>query len=496
MPNAESPTKDSAVAAPPADTPASDAPAPAGAGGSRELLVLAFPLVISQSFFTIQVFLDTQLLSWHDPDEMTASLPAVMMYWQFFGLLQVAAGYTSTFVAQYTGAGRPHRTGPAVWQGVYFAVAGGLLFLLLIPFGLFLIGLAGHSPAVRAGEEVYFRCLCFAALPMLVVAAVNGFFSGRGDTLTVLAVDAFGVAVNIALALVLIFGEGGVSKLGLPGVPGVPAMGIEGAGWATVAGSWAAALLAVGLFLRRKFRAEFGTAAARLEPALFLRLLRYGGPAGMQLFLDVAVFNLFIQLVGRLGDAAQGATTLTFRLNMFAFMPMLGLGMAISILVGQRLGESRPDLAERSTYTGLRWMAAYGAAVAAVYLLLPATLAAVSRPDDPAKAAAFDAIAAIVPSLLVCVAAYSVADAVNLAFAFALRGAGDTLFVTVLTFVLAWPIMVVPTYFVVTSGGSVYWAWGFATAFIGVVAVCFWLRFRSGVWKTRRVIEPGVTEHL
>ena len=72
---------------------------------------------------TVQVFLDTVLLSWHDPDEMAASFPAVMWYWLFFGLLQVTAGYTSTFVAQYTGANRPHRVGPAVWQGVHFAVA-------------------------------------------------------------------------------------------------------------------------------------------------------------------------------------------------------------------------------------------------------------------------------------------------------------------------------------------------------------------------------------
>src|SRR5688500_1144064 len=78
-------------------------------GGSRELIRLALPLILSTSFMTVQGFLDTILLSWHDPNEMAASFPAVMWYWLFFGLLQVTAGYTSTFVAQYTGAARPHR---------------------------------------------------------------------------------------------------------------------------------------------------------------------------------------------------------------------------------------------------------------------------------------------------------------------------------------------------------------------------------------------------
>ena len=129
------------------------------------------------------------------------------------------------------------------------------------------------------------------------------------------------------------------------------------------------------------------------------------------------------------------------------------------------------DLAERSAYTGLKWVFGYMCTVAAVYLLFPGVLVSIFRGDrDPES---FAAIAAIVPSLLVCVAVYSLADAVNVTFSFALRGAGDTRFVSLLTFALAWPIMVVPTFVVVRRGGSIYWAWGFATAYIIAMAVCF-----------------------
>jgi MATE family multidrug resistance protein len=427
---------------------------------------------------TVQVFVDTVLLSWHDPREMAASFPAVMWFWLPFGLLQVTAGYTSTFVAQYTGAGRPHRVGPAVWQGIHFGVLAGLLMLLLAPAAPPLIALGGHSVALQRLEAAYLRCLAFAALPMLLMAAVNGFFSGRGRTWTVLGVEAFGTAVNVALALVLVFGR-----------LGFPELGIEGAGWATVAGSWASALLAVGLFLRRENRDAFATASGwRPERELFGRLMRYGGPAGTQVFLDVLVFNLFVQLVGRLGEAAMGATTLTVRLNMIAFLPMMGLGQAVCILVGQRLGADRPDLAERSVYTGLKWSFGYMSTVAVVYLTLPRLIVSVFEggrdPED------FAAVAAVVPGLLVCVAAYSVVDSANFTFAFALRGAGDTRFVTAATFLLAWPVMVLPTYLVVRSGGSVYWAWWFATAHIFAMSACFYLRFRAGKWKSMRVIEP------
>jgi MATE family multidrug resistance protein len=456
---------------------AESAPGPVP-GGSRELLGLAAPLILSQSFMTVQVFVDTVLLSKHDTLEMTASFPAVMWFWLCFGLLQVTAGYTSTFVAQYTGAGRPHRVGPAVWQGIYFAGIAGLLMLLLVPAAPLLIALGGHSEALQTLEVTYLRCLAFAALPMLIMAAVNGFFSGRGQTWTVLGIEAFGTGINVALAMPLIFGR-----------LGFPELGIQGAGWATVGGSWASALVAIALLLRRQYRTEFNTGSGwKLERELFGRLIKYGGPAGVQVFLDVLVFNLFAQLIGRLGDAAMGATTLTIRLNMIAFLPMMGLGQAICILVGQRLGGDRPDLAERSTYTGLKWVFGYMCLVATAYLTMPHLLLAVFE-GDPAD---FAQVAAIVPQLLVCVAAYSVVDAANVAFAFALRGAGDTRFVTAATFCLAWPLMVIPTYLVVRAGGSVYWAWWFATAHIFAMAITFFLRFRTGKWKTMRVIEPAI----
>ena len=138
----------------------------------------------------------------------------------------------------------------------------------------------------------------------------------------------------------------------------------------------------------------------RPERELFGRLMKYGGPAGAQVFLDVLVFNVFVQLVGRLGEAAMGATTLTVRLNMVAFLPMMGLGQAVCILVGQRLGADRPDLAERSAYTGLKWVVrvhvrAWPPSTCSSRGCSSALFEGDRDPDG------FAAVAAIVPTLLV-----------------------------------------------------------------------------------------------
>jgi MATE family multidrug resistance protein len=446
-------------------------------GGGAELLRLAFPLILSNSFLTLQLTVDRALLSQYESDAVAAALPAALLYWTPFALLQNIANYATTFVAQYKGAGRPTRVGPAVWQALYFAVVGGIAFLGLWPLAGSIVALGGHSPAIQELEITYFRCLIFAALPALVVAAANSFFAGRGDTWTVLLIDGVGMTVNIVLAYAWIFGHWGFA-----------AGGIAGAGWATVVGSSTSALLALTLLLRPRFRATYHTVAGwRFDGPLFVRLMRFGLPNGMQWMLDALAFTVFMFLVGRLGDVELAASNVAFAINMVAIVPMLGIGQAVAVLVGQNLGRDRPDVAERSTWTGLGLASLYIGLVCVFYVLTPGLFLAAFR-NEQAKGVE---VALWVPVLLRYVAVYSLCDSMNVIFSFALRGAGDTRFVTAMMLILAWPIMVGPTWAAWHYGWGLGWAWAFASAYIMALGVTFLFRFRAGLWKGMRVIESA-----
>jgi MATE family multidrug resistance protein len=438
-------------------------------------LRLALPLILSSSFMTLQIGVDRALLSQFSSDAVAAAMPAALLYWTPFLLVQGVANYATTFVAQYTGAGRPERVGPAVWQALYFAVAGGLAFLGLLPLAGSIVAWGGHSPAVQELEITYFHCLCFAALPALIVAAANSFFAGRGDSWTVLLVDAVGLAANTFLAYSLIFGHWGL-----------PALGIAGAGWATVAGSAISATVALTLVFRRRYRGRFHTLSGwRFDPDLFRRLMRFGFPNGLQWMLDALAFTIFLFLVGRLGDTELAATNIAFTINMVAFLPMLGMGQAVSILVGQRLGQDRPEIAARTTWNGFGLAWSYMGLVAVFYALTPELFLYFFQSGD----AKWDQVALLVPVLLKFVAAYSLFDSMNWVFSFALRGAGDTRYVTMVALVLAWPLMVAPTWAAWKFGWGLYWAWAFASCYVIALGFAFLLRFRAGKWKSMRVIE-------
>lgn len=450
-----------------------------GEGGAGELLKIAFPLILSSSFMTLQVTIDRILLSRYNSDAVGAAWVAVLVFWTPLAILQQTAAYATTFVAQYVGAGRSHRVGPAIWQALYFSLAAGVAFLAMIPLGPPIIALTGHEPAIQELEIVYFTCLCFATLPMLLVAAASSFFAGRGDSWTVLWVNGVGFLVNAVLDYAWIFGEWGF-----------PEWGMAGAGWATVVGSWASALLGLALMWRHTYREEFCTLSGwRFEGDLFRRLMRFGLPSGVQWALDGLAFTIFTIMVGRLGPEQLAATSICFTINMVAILPMLGMGQAVGILVGQRLGQDRPEVAERSTWAGFRVTWLYMAMMSVLFLLLPGIL--LLPFENTQSADKWASVAGLVPVLLRFVAVYCLFDSMSLIFSFALKGAGDTRFVTVVSLVLSWPMMVLPTWAAWYFDWGLYWAWAFASSYIIALALIFLFRFRHGKWKTMRVIEAA-----
>ncbi len=474
-------------------TPPSEPPAPPGvpaeceeaeislshAGGLRELIGLAWPLILSSSFLTIQFFLDAVFLTWYHTDAAGAVMVSAVIFWTCFILLQTTTNYATTFVAQYLGAGRKERVGPAVWQAIYFALFTGIAFMGLAFFTGSIMSTIGHAPEIQVMESTYFYCLCFCALPMLITAACNSFFAGRGESRVVLLVDACGTVVNVVLGYCLIFGA-----------LGLPSLGVAGAGWALVCGSWVAAGVSFGLMMRRKYRGEFATLSGwRFDFSLFRRMMRYGLPAGLQWMFDGLAFTVFIAVVGMFGATALTASSITHRINMLAFLPMIGLGQAVAVLVGQRLGQNRPELAERSAKTGLKVAAGYMSMVALLYVLLPSVFLAPFQ--NGAESERWLETAAVVTVLLWFVAIYSLFNSIEVVYTFALRGAGDTVFVTWVSILLAWPMMVFPTWLAWKFGWGLYWAWGFASAYIIAIALVFMFRFRGGKWKSMRVIEAA-----
>ncbi len=451
---------------------------PEHAGSLRELLRIAVPLIISSGSVSVMHLANAVFLTWDSSTSLAAVVPAGVLQWTLISIVFGTVQYANTFVAQYEGAGRMDRAAAAVWQAIYLALVGGVMLNLLALFAGPLFDAIGHDKEVAVLEADYFGVLCFSSVPMLLTAALTCFFSGQGKTRVVMVVNVIGVSVNILSDYLLIFGNGPF-----------PRMGIRGAGISTVLAQTVECLLLGWLFFQPAQRAKHGTWRNRaFDRNLFKRFLKFGFPQGVHFFLDVASFSVFMLLLGRLGKVELAATNLTFRLNTLAFIPMLGLGTAVSTLVGRRIGEGRPELAVRSTWTAFKVSAVYMLFFAAIFVLLPDLILmpfkAFSDPSDFAK------LRDPVVELLRFVAVYCFFDAMVIVFSFAIRGAGDTRFALLFSCIVAWTIMVLPTWISIRwYGGGLNACWWFCTIYIIVLGIGFFARFQAGHWKKMRVIE-------
>jgi MATE family multidrug resistance protein len=449
-------------------------------GGFAEVLSLSLPLIISIGISSIQMFIDRIFLTWFSADAMAGAMQGGFISFAVSSLFLSTVNYVNTFVAQYTGAGRPQRVGAVIWQGIYLAAFSGLLILLAIPFAGILFRWIGHQPDVQRSEIVFFRIMCISTLPMLIDSVLACFFIGRGQTKTVMVVSLVNTLVNIILDYLLIFGKFGF-----------PRWGVAGAALATTAANLVSAVIYFVLFTRAKHRKLFGTLRNfRPEFQLIARILKFGLPNGLQFMLDIWAFAIFLVFVGRIDTVALSATSIAFSINTLAFMPMLGIGTGVTTLVGQALGKGRPDLAQKSTWSGFYLTYGYMALLALGYWLLPQLfIFPFSVGADPSE---FIAIKPVVKNLLYFVAFYCLFDTGNIIFSAALKGAGDTRFVMFVTIILSWLVMVIPSWIAVHYHYGVYVVWTFTTAYVCILAIVFFLRFLAGRWKTMRVIEPSL----
>lgn len=432
---------------------------------------------MSTGFMSIMLFEDRTLLYYWDKEAAPAAMGAGSFYWSLMTLPTGLLSYLSTFVAQYMGAGRPERVVVAYRHALRLAWAcvpvliGAFVFAWL-PFWYF-----GHTETLQKLETTYLRALIVGGIAVLFYSAQSGLMTGLGYTRWVLLVDFISTVVNLVLAWLLIFG------LGL-----MPGLGVLGAGLATCIAFWLKLPVAHYLIrsrpeLRRASRAEQPTP---WEPAMMKRLIVYGAPSGLQMLSEAAAFTIIMLHVGRLGGTPMTATTLALNLNVLAFVPMIGLGIGVGVLVGRHVLERRVDLAQR-TVTCALWTAILYTGVCAILLGFFPEL--VTRVYAIGSHERFDDIKPLLMPLLQVIALYCVLDGFQIVFVGAIKGAGDTWFVLIGTAILGFGSVGVGLIFEQIYGSSLMLWWYVIAGWVAGMAIVFGARYLQGKWKRMQVIE-------
>jgi MATE family multidrug resistance protein len=448
------------------------------------VLRVAAPLVVSSLSWTIMSFFDRVFLNWVSGAAMDASFTSSVVWFAFLAFPLGICAYANTFVAQYDGASRQDRIGLVIWQAIWLSCGLGIVSLVLIPLAPALFELAGYTPEESADDIQYFQIICFCGPGLLISEASKTFYSGRGQTWVVMIVDAATAAIELGLNYVWIFGY-----------MGFPAMGLAGAAWSTVVGMWLKAVVYLMLPIQRKHRAQFGTVAGmRWDGELLRRIAYFGWPSGLHILLDVTGFTVFVFVLNGLGEVAKQATSLAFSVSSLAFMPIYGLHIAASVLVGERLGEDRDDLAARATFTTMQISWTYMAVISLLYAVTPQLFLFGFFPEGAATTAEHIAVRDMAATLLLFVAAYNLLDATQMIFVGALKGAGDTQFLLRVSLALAALLATFSYLSVEVWKLNIFGAWTLVVFWCLIAAAAYGVRFWQGKWRRMRVIEKSLVD--
>lgn len=446
-------------------------------GGLREMLAIALPMMISHGCETVLIFTDRLFLSKLGPVQMSASLggglTSFMMMTFFIGLI----GYVTALVAQYFGAGRKDRCALALMQSILIALLAWPLILAARPLAYGLFAITGIAAEQLQPQKIYFDILLNGAILVLLRTCFSSFFSGIGRTRVIMIAALTAMIVNVIANYLLIFGKFGF-----------PALGIRGAAYGTIFSSLCALLVLLAAYLGKENRHEYALRAAlRFDWPVMGKLLRFGSPAGLEMFLNLVAFTAMILIFQSHGVATATAITIVFNWDLVSFVPLLGIQIGVISLVGRYMGAGRPDIAERVAFSGLKMGWAYSSCILLLFVLFPRQLVQVFQPED--MNAVFAQAAPLAVSMLRLAALYVLADAVLVVFSGALRGAGDTFWAMCVSVGMHWLLVPVLVLLLKVLALSPLHAWFALIFFFLSFSGIFYLRFRGGKWKTISLVQ-------
>ncbi len=445
-----------------------------------ELLRLALPMVVSQGTFAVMIFTDRYFMSQIDPAHMAAALGGGVASFFSFCFFIGLFSYANALVAQYLGAGEAEKCPKVVTQGIIMTVMSAP-FLTLITFlvaGIF-EGM-GHEPAQVELERTYYLILMSGVLVTLAKVCVSSYFAGIGRTHVVMICDVFGLVINVPLCYVMVFG-----KLGFP------ALGIVGAGVSTVVATVLAFVLFVAFYFAKEHREKFAVLRSfSLDVKILRRFWRLGFPSGLELFLNVAAFNLFLLMFQSYGIAEGAAAAVVFNWDILSFIPMIGLSVGIISMIGRFVGARDMARVNQVMTAAFAIALAYSAVLAALYSAFRYPLVEVFAPPS----GDYSAIRELSAFMMIGLSSYVMASAVIIVSGGILRGAGDTRWLMVASVSLHWAMLVAQFFIIRVFEFGPRVSWIAFVALILAIALVYALRLKGGRWRDTEVLERVMAE--
>ena len=446
-----------------------------------ELVKIAVPMVVSQGAFAVMIFTDRYFMSQIDPVHMAAALGGGVATFFSFCFFSGLFSYTNAMAAQYLGAREEAKCSKVVTQGMIMTLMS-IPLLVIITFSVAGIfeGM-GHDPIQVELERSYYMILMLGTPVFLAKICIASYFAGIGRTYIVMICDVCGLVLNVPLCYAMVFG-----KFGLP------EMGIVGAGFSTIIAEIFSFSLFIIFYLQKEHREKFKILHSfHLDMGILRRFLRLGFPSGLELFLNVAAFNLFLLMFQAYGVVEGASAAIVFNWDILSFVPMIGLNIGVISLIGRFVGAQDMERANEVIAAGFLMGIAYSAVLAILYITFRFQLVEIFAPPD----GDFSEIRSLAAFMMVGLSSYAMADAICLVSGGVLRGAGDTRWLMIVSVSLHWAMLVAQYFIILVFKLDPRISWLAFVVLMLCIAVVYMWRLVSGKWRDPERLKLVMAEY-
>jgi len=335
--------------------------------------------------------------------------------------------------------------------------------------------LAGNniSEQMIQGALGYLRIQVYGFPTLAITITINAVLRGVGNTRAAFYNSTVSNLVNVFFNYCLIGGN-----------LGFPAWGINGASVATVIGQCVALGMALWMVLgTREFVSIDLKKIITVNFAMIRRIFKIGVPALVEQLVMRIGMMLFTIIITSLGDHSYSAHMIAMNLQQLSFMTGMAFGAAATSLVGQCLGRMRADLAR--LYVKMTQNMSYIASIIVALLLFFGGEAVSSLYSSDSE------LIRLAANMLKIIAVINPISNARFVYLAALRGAGDSRFAAVATFVGV--LVIRPVISLLLIAPQLPFRLGLAGVWIALSSdgvVCYFLsrwRFLKGKWETIKV---------
>lgn len=367
------------------------------------------------------------------------------------------------------------RKGQKDQTGANNTLRAGILLATIISLTMSIMGYIFAKPILLfAGAEAsyikdamtYLRIIMFSIPFQSLNLTINAAQRGCGKTKISMWTNITSNLVNIIFNYLLINGIGIF-----------PRLEVGGAAIATTMGACVAFIISITtLFRKNNYLSFYHKAIWSFKRAILNPILKVSSSAFVeQVFMRIGFFA-YAAIIARLGTTAYSTHLICMNILSLSFSFGDGLSIAASALVGQNLGAQRPDLSIIYGKTGQRLAFMISTAVFFVFMFGGEFLVSLFSDEQ--------AIIALGSSIMILAAFSTHAQTSQVVMSGCLRGAGDTTYIAVTSFISIALIRPFLTWLLCFPLGlGLYGAWialGLDQMFRLVVN---FRRFSSGKWS-------------